>query len=112
MDVEQTAEMTRIGITIWACYVLMYHPALAGARESNPYIQCVERQETKDIDACLEEVGRIEWHPFKSPDSCVINKQILEFADQNKWKLSWKILFLNERCRRLGEPFYKRASQP
>lgn len=104
--------MTRIIIAIWACCVFSYHSVLANERENNPYIQCVEKQNTKDVDACLEKVGRIEWYPYKSPDSCIVNKQILEFADRNKWKLSWKVLFMNERCQRLGEPFYKRANQP
>jgi len=96
--------MTRMAITIGACCVLFSYVALADERAKNPYIQCVERQEIKDVDACLEKSGRIEWYPYKSPDSCVINKQILQFADTQRWKLSWKVLFMNERCRRLGEP--------
>jgi len=82
---------------------------LANTRTGNPYINCVDTQNTKDTEACLEKVGRIEWYPYKTPDSCIISKEILDFADKNGWKLSWKVLFMNERCRRLGEPYYKRS---
>lgn len=112
MEVERAVEMRKAAILILLCCTAASFPAMAGEREDNPYVQCVEKQQVKDVDACLEKVGRIEWYPIKSPDSCIINKQVLEFADRNKWKFSWKVLFMNERCRRLGEPFYKRASQP
>lgn len=104
--------MTKHSIAIWIFFIFLPQSLFAGERENNPYVQCVEGQMTKDVDTCLEKVGRIEWWPYKSPDSCIVNKEILEVADKNEWKLSWKVLFMNERCRRLGEPFYKREGQP
>lgn len=104
--------MTRITIMILVCFILFFHTAFAKKRANNPYTQCIDKQKIKDVNACLDKVGRIEWYPYKSPDSCIISKEVLEVADRKGWKLSWKVLFMNERCRRLGEPFYKRSGQP
>jgi hypothetical protein len=35
--------------------------------------------------------------------------QILRLADRRNWKMSWAVLFDNERCRRLGVLFYQRS---
>lgn len=81
---------------------------IVAEKRNNPFITCVDKQITKDVDACLEKVGRIEWSPYKSPDDCALIRDILNRADASGWKLSWKLLFMNERCRRYGEPFYER----
>lgn len=83
--------------------------SIANDKDNNIFIKCVKNQNTKDLDACLEKVGRIEWLPYKSPDICALTKNTLSMADNNNWKLSWKLLFMNERCHRLGEPFYIRT---
>ena len=82
--------------------------ASASEKDTNPFIKCVNNQKFKDLDACLEQVGRIEWYPYKSPDICAMTKDILKRADNSGSKLSWKLLYMNERCRRIGESYYKR----
>lgn len=111
MDMGQVNKMIRIGIAVWLIGILFSLPALALESDYSPYIQCVEEHEAEDVDLCLDKVGRSEWVSAKSLDSCIVNKQILEFADQNNWTLSWEVLFINERCRRTDEPFYERANQ-
>jgi hypothetical protein len=80
----------------------------ASEKDENPFVKCVDNQKVKDLDACLERVGRIEWYPYKSPDMCALTRDILSRADNSGFKLSWKLLFMNERCKRLGEPYYER----
>ena len=77
-------------------------------KRNNPFVKCVDMQTVKNIDACLDKVGRIEWRPYKSPDDCALIRDILNRADNSGSKLSWKLLFMNERCRNYGELFYKR----
>ena len=59
--------------------------------------------EKKDQEACLESVGRDKWMPYKLPDDCALVKQTLEMARKMGWRYSYKILYFNERCHRLGE---------
>lgn len=102
--------MTKFNLLVFLFLMLIANLSTADERENSSYIKCVESQKIKDTDACIEEVGRIEWYPYKSPESCLGTKAILEMADKNGWKLSWKVLFMNERCHRLGEPFYTRET--
>ena len=73
------------------------------ADTQNEYIRCMK--ETKDQDACLERLGRHSWYPQKV-DSCYIVQETLRLASEQGWKLSWKILFFNERCARLRMPHF------
>ncbi len=78
----------------------------------NPYIQCMEKQKEQqewiDDEECLSKVDRIEWYPVGQND-CEIMRNVLKAADQQGHKsMSYKILFMNERCRRLVKAFYKR----
>lgn len=111
MDVGQVNEMIKIGMAVWACCIMASLPALARTSDSNPYMQCMERPGITDVDSCRENAGRGEWRPSESLASCKIVKQMFEFADRKNWKLSWDMLFMNERCRRNGETFYDRANQ-
>ena len=103
--------MIRIGIAVWACFLLASLPALASTRDNNSYMQCIEKQGITDVDSCLENAGRVEWRPSENIASCIVVKQVFEFADQHNWQLSWDMLFMNERCQRNGEPYYERANQ-
>lgn len=103
--------MKRIGIAAWVFCILPSLPALALESDYKPYIECVEEQESEDADSCLDRAGGGERRPVKSFYGCMVNKQLLEFSDQNNLKLSWEVLFMNEHCRTIDEPFYKRANQ-
>jgi len=103
--------MKRIGVAVWACFVLPSLPALAFESDYKPYIQCLEEQEAEDADSCLDRVGRSEQPPSRRSYGCILNKQILEFADRNNAKLSWEVFFMNEHCRITDRPHYKKTGQ-
>jgi hypothetical protein len=112
MKLKRFRKIFCAGIVLGGFCVLISNTARADEWSENPFVQCVEQQATNDESTCLDKLGRIEWQPIKSPGVCISVGQILKLADQNKWPLPWETLFKNERCRRLGEPFYKRAHQP
>jgi hypothetical protein len=112
MKLDTFVKIFCAAIVLLGCCVLISNAAHADERTKNPFVQCIAQQATNNESACLDKLGRIEWHPIKSPDSCISVGQNLKLADQNKIPLPWEALFKNERCRRLGEPFYKRAHQP
>lgn len=64
---------------------------------TQPYVSCIK--EVKGQDICLERVGRHIWYPLHQ--SCHMLDDILEGDPQ---LYSWKLLFFNERCWRLGLP--------
>ena len=99
----------KIVVSIFFTFVISASfSATASEKDTNLFIKCVNNQKFKDLDACLEQVGRIEWYPYKSPDMCALTRDILKRADNSGSKLSWKLLYMNERCRRIGEPYYQR----
>ena len=67
------------------------------------FVRC--QKKTLDQDACLELLGRNSWYPEKV-DQCYAVRDILRFAVEQGWELSWKILFFNERCARLEMPHF------
>ena len=99
-------------MVILAAVVLMHWTvngyARAGILESS-YSECMSQ--FADQEACLKEHGRTSWHPANAGDpdgrqSCALTADILATFDAIGSPLSWKLLFFNERCRRLELPFY------
>ena len=97
---------------IVAAVVLMHWTvssyAHAGKLQSS-YSECMSQ--FADQEACLEEHGRTSWHPANAGDadgrqSCALTADILAAFDAIGSPLSWKLLFFNERCRRLELPYY------
>lgn len=72
--------------------------------KSMPYVSC--EKETKDQEICLDRVGRHTWYPMQY--SCHMLDDILEGDPQ---LYSWKLLFFNERCWRLGLPYIRPSEQ-
>ena len=103
--------MIRIGIAVFVLCILPSLPASALESDYRPYMQCVEQRAAEDSRSCLDNAGRGEQPLFNSFYGCIVNKQILELADRNNAKLSWEVFFMNERCRMIDEPFYRRADQ-
>ena len=80
---------------------------------ADDYTKCMQRQKIKDKYFCLDEVGRDAWVPLKeggstAADECTSIKVTLGLATKMKMNLSYKLLYFNERCRRLSLPHFKR----
>jgi hypothetical protein len=79
------------------------------ARKMQSYSYCMSLY--ADQEHCLNQYGRDAWAPMSEADpkgmqSCAIVRDTLRVANQQGWDLSWKVLFFNERCFRLGLPRY------
>ncbi|MEE8151497.1 MAG: hypothetical protein V3T76_00490, partial [candidate division NC10 bacterium] len=100
-----TADMVRVvKVVIVAALLIVGTVAMidpAHTQTENAYVACMK--EIKDQDTCLERIGRHSWQPSKV-DSCYAVRDILQFAYNQGWNLSWKVLFFNERCARLDMP--------
>jgi hypothetical protein len=90
-------------------------PARTGDAQEGPYQSCInEDPNAFDIeDRCLDIVGRDRWMPpyrgGLTPEvSCALTRDILASASAMGMRLSYKLLFQNERCRRLGYFYFER----
>jgi hypothetical protein len=70
------------------------------------YRECVESGTLPSV--CDEKFDRIEWMPTEP--GCATTRVTLNFADEQKWKLSWKLLYYNERCRADRLTHYERVA--
>ncbi|MEM7170471.1 MAG: hypothetical protein AAF530_09885 [Pseudomonadota bacterium] len=75
----------------------------ASAQEDDPYITCITTMASQDY--CLGQLGRESWYPASEADCRDIETSLRLFHDRG-WYLSWKSLFFNERCARLGWPHF------
>ena len=85
MKLDTFVKIFCAAIVLLGCCVLISNAAHADERTKNPFVQCIAQQATNNESACLDKLGRIEWHPIKSPDSCISVGQNLKLADQNKY---------------------------
>jgi hypothetical protein len=71
------------------------------------YLSCTEEKvrQAQDVEQCLDEVGRHAWYPLNEA-ICAGTAGILEWAFAQGQDLSYKLLFFNERCARLGHPHF------
>lgn len=100
--------------------VSMLQPLLATASPTEAeraYLRCTEEKarQSLDVQQCLDEVGRHAWYPLDEA-MCAANASILEWAFDQEQELSYKLLYFNERCVRLGYPHFAtdltRAREP
>ena len=100
-------------LTVIVAVVVLMHGTFSGYANAeklqSSYSECMSQ--LADQEVCLEEHGRTSWHPANAGDldgrqSCAITADILAAFDALGSPLSWKLLFFNERCRRLDLPYY------
>ena len=88
----------------------MLLPLLATASTTSPeqaYLVCTEEKarQGQDVEQCLDELGRHAWYPLNEA-ICAGTAGILEWAFAQGQDLSYKLLFFNERCARVGHPHF------
>lgn len=54
---------------------------------------------------CMDDVGYRKWYPSSEKDCPALVQIFTEYPSQ-KVESSWKLLFNNERCRRLGQVYF------
>ena len=100
-------------LTVIVAAVVLMHWIASGFASAgelrSSYSECMSQ--FADEEACLEKHGRMSWHPANAGDpdgrqSCAVTADILAAFDAIGSPLSWKLLFINERCRRLELPYY------
>src|SRR5215204_4128974 len=71
------------------------------------YLRCSEEKagQGQDVEQCLDEIGRQSWYPLNE-GTCAGTAGILEWAFAQGQDLSYKLLFFNERCARIGHPHF------
>lgn len=81
--------------------------------EEHVFQECVN---DRNLDDCLRIMGRSAWMPERRGDpdgsqTCALNGDILELIYSRDRALPFQRLFFNERCQRLGLPYFVGTSK-
>ena len=70
------------------------------------FVDCLDGKHWND-EACYEKVGRHRW--YDEEIYCGLTGNIVKLSAKNREIQSWKLLFMNERCHRMGVWHYEPA---
>lgn len=81
--------------------------AAAGSPKSpdRAYVECFFSDRMVGFGSCEDIVGDRKWHPL-TQDDCPAGSKLTAMQHKTFRNRSWRSLFYNERCRRLGQEYF------